>query len=291
MVQVPEGLKTKALEIAALLEKQGLKSYISCEPAYGACDLRDREAKELDCDALLHIGHTDFGIQPKIPVIYEPYEIEFNPLPLLERHIASLKKYKKICLLTTSQFLKSLDTTKRFLEKNKINTLQGTCGHTGIQGQVLGCDYSAAFSHENEADCFLFLGSGKFHPLGLALRTDKPVISLDFETGNLVDFSQEKGKLEKIKAFHIAQARDARTFGILLSTKAGQGSLQCAEQVKEKLEQKNKKAWILVMDEITPSKLMGMDMDILVNCACPRLNEDFSLFKKPILKPQDIDTL
>ena len=42
---------------------------------------------------------------------------------------------------------------------------------------------------------------------------------------------------------------------------------------------------------IIPEKLLGLNLDILVNCACPRMNEDFKLFKKPILNPEDIESL
>ena len=290
MIQIPEGLKTRALDIAKDLENKGLEVLISCEPTYGGCDLRDREAKELGCDLLLHIGHTNFGLTPRLPVIYEPYEIEFNPLPLLKKHLPALKKYKKICLTTTSQFFNTLNPAKNFLEKNNIKILIGDHSRAGTKGQVLGCDYEAALSNKN-VDCYLFLGSGKFHPLGLAMRTEKPVFSLDFETEELIDFEKEKTRLEKIKAFHIAEAKESKNFGIMLTMKEGQGFLKLAEILKQKLEEKNKNAWILVMDEITPNKILGMNLDVLVNCACPRMNEDFELFKKPIINPEDIDKI
>ena len=67
--------------------------------------------------------------------------------------------------------------------------------------------------------------------------------------------------------------------------------LRRAEDIKKKLESKGKKAWILAMDQVTPEKIMGMKFDVLVNCACPRMNEDTKLFKKPILNPEDVDKL
>lgn len=289
LIQSPEGLKTKILEIAKMIEKEGAQVLISCEPTYGGCDLRDREAMDLGCDLLLHIGHTDFGVKPVMPVIYEPYEIDFDPLPLLEKHIKPLRNYKKICLVTTSQFLKTINTAKEYLEKHGIEVLVDKHKKANTYGQILGCDCSAALSQI--CDCYLYLGSGKFHPLGLALKTEIPVLALDFETGELQDYTQEKKRLEKIRVFHISQARDARKFGILLTTKKGQGFIKNAEEIKKKLESKNKAAWILVMDEITPSKIMGMDLDVLVNCACPRMSEDTTMFKKPILRPEDIDKI
>ena len=290
-LQAPEGLKTRILTIAKELEKHGLEVFISCEPCFGACDIRDLEAKELGCDLLLHIGHTDFGVKPRIPVIYEPYEIDFNPLPLLKRHLPELEKYKTICLFTTSQFLRTIEPAKDFLERNGIKISLGKHTRSGEEGQVLGCDYSATLPSEKEADCFLYMGSGIFHPLGLALRTEKPVLSLDFETGKLENMTKEKTRLERIKAYHIEQAKEARNFGILLTVKPGQMLLETARILKKKLESKNKNAWILTMDQITPEKILGLDLDILVNCACPRMNEDFELFEKPILNPEDISKI
>jgi 2-(3-amino-3-carboxypropyl)histidine synthase len=289
-LQVPEGLKTKAQEIADKLESQGFCVFLSCEPCFGACDIRDDEASRSGCDVILHAGHTDFGVKTKIPVIYEPYEIDFDPVPLLKKHKQELK-YRSVCLFTTAQFTKALEAARGFLESEGIRTRTGEHTKSGKEGQVLGCDYSATASLEGQVDCFLYLGSGLFHPLGLALKTEKPVLSLNIETGKLEDRGKEKERLERIKAFHIERAKDASTFGILLTTKPGQMPLRQAEIIKSKLESKGRKAWILVMDEITPEKLMGVDVEVLVNCACPRLDEDFRPFKKPILNPEDVDKI
>ena len=92
-LQAPEGLKTRLQEIARQLEKKGLEVFISCEPCFGSCDIREHDAKTLGCDVLLHLGHTDFGVKSELPVIYEPYEIEHDVKPELEKHIPELKRY------------------------------------------------------------------------------------------------------------------------------------------------------------------------------------------------------
>lgn len=292
LIQSPEGLKTRIQEMARHIESSlSIDTLISCDPTYGACDLRDKEAKALGCDLLLHIGHTDFGVKPALPVIYLPYPIDFDPLPLLKKHIDELEPYKKICAFTTSQFLHCLEKAKSFLEASGKEVFIGKHHRAGTQGQALGCDYSSALPFEKQADCFLYLGTGLFHPLGLALRTEKPVFSLDFETQKLVNMEKEKRRLERIKAYHIGQAKEARKFGILVSTKEGQLFLGMAERIKKKLQAAGKHVWIVVSDEVTPAKLMGMEFDVLVNCACPRIDEDFELFKKPILNPADIDKI
>ena len=91
-VQFPEGLKLKIQEIAKELEKEGFKVILCLEKTYGACDLRDEEAKRLKCDAILHIGHSNFGVKSELPVIYWDYFFDINPLPILE------KEFEKILL-------------------------------------------------------------------------------------------------------------------------------------------------------------------------------------------------
>ena len=64
-LQLPDGLKQCAEEIANAL---GVESVTLAGSCFGACDLRDKEAKELGCDLLLHFGHADFGLKTELPV-------------------------------------------------------------------------------------------------------------------------------------------------------------------------------------------------------------------------------
>lgn len=290
-IQVPEGLKMSVLDLASCLGKNGINVVVSIEPCFGACDLRDQEAKDLGCDLLLHIGHSDLGLKAKIPVIYEEFRIDFDPVPLLKRNLGFLKKCEKISLMTTVQFIDSLEKTERFLESNGKVVYLGKPKRAKYPGQILGCDHSSATSVDKIVDCHLFIGSGMFHPLGLAMKVKKPVLFLDFESGKLAGFSKEKIKLEMIKFARIEKAKDLRNFGILISTKPGQIQLKPARSVKKKLESLGKHAWILAADNITPEMLLGLKIDCLVNCTCPRLTEDFKMFKKIILDPEDVEKL
>ncbi len=90
-LQVPEGLKTRVLGFARELEGKGVEVFISVEPCYGACDLRDREARSLGCDLLLHLGHSDYGVMSSLPVVYEEMAMDFDPVPLLKAHLQDIK--------------------------------------------------------------------------------------------------------------------------------------------------------------------------------------------------------
>jgi 2-(3-amino-3-carboxypropyl)histidine synthase len=144
---------------------------------------------------------------------------------------------------------------------------------------------------EDKVDCFLFIGSGRFHPLGLQENVSKPVFFLDLEKKNLTNFFREKGRMETLRIMRTQKAKDLKNFGIVVSTKPGQTNLGTAERVRDKLRSKGKNAYVLVADQLTPEKLIGLKIDVIVNTACPRMREDFEQFGKVILDPKDIDLL
>ncbi len=59
LVQLPEGLKPKALEIVDEIESQSnAKCFIWIDSCYGACDIP--ELKMIKVDLLVQFGHSDF---------------------------------------------------------------------------------------------------------------------------------------------------------------------------------------------------------------------------------------
>jgi len=276
ILQVPDGMKRKALKIADDLGDV----LIDCESCFGACDLAIQEAKVLGCDKIVHYGHSKI-IDTDIPVDYVELRQDYDPLPILKKH--SINE-RRIGLVSTLQFLDSLEKARKYLEeKGKIvNIGKGKFN----QGQILGCDVSAAKAIEEDVDAFLYIGSGNFHPLGLAMQTEKPVYFLDVEKGEITVVDKEKFLKQRYVA--VALAKDANRFGILVSVKPGQMNLELAKKIKKKLEEKGKKAYILVFNEIKPEKLIGLDLDCYINTACPRIAVDNrNEYRKPILNPDE----
>ena len=271
-LQYPEGLKLRIQEISKELEKKEFEVVICCEPSFGACDIRDEEAKRLGCDVILHIGHSDFGVKSKIPVVYWDYFYTIDPIPFLEKEINKLKEFGKIGLVASLQFVKAMESAKEYLEKiGKKVYVQKSLEYPG---QILGCNTNAAKNIENEVDCFLFVGAGKFHPLGVALSVEKPMFSLDLEKGIIYNLEEEKKKWMKNKLWHDAKLLDAKKVGIVVCWKQGQNKIEEARKLKKTLENNGKEVYILAFDRITNEKLEGLKFDCLVNMACPRLEED-----------------
>ena len=214
LLQIPEGLRTKALDIADGIDDV----LIYGETCYGSCDLPIHVAKALKCDKIIHYGHSKF-MDSEIPVEYKEIREDYDPVPVLENEIGKIKE-DKIGLVSALQFLDSLEKAKKFLESKGKKVIIGKGSFN--DGQILGCDVSAGKSIENDIDVFLYIGSGKFHPLGLALETKKPVWVLDVEKQEIKDLEELKEKFIKQRYAAIALAKDAKKFGIFVSIKAGQ---------------------------------------------------------------------
>jgi len=272
-IQFPEGLTLKIQKISKELEKEGFEILLCLEPCYGSCDLRDHEAKLMECDIILHIGHSDFGIEPEVPIVYWEYFIDIDPLHILEKEIGKLNKFEKIGLVTSLQFVPVMDKVKKYLEKiGKKIFVHKTLKYPG---QILGCCVYPAEIIQDKVDCFLYIGSGKFHPLGVAIKVDKPVFSLDLEKNEIISLEKEKMKYLKKKAWHNSQLEDAKTVGILVSWKKGQNRIEEATKLKNELEKEGKEVFMIAFDRITKEKLEGLKFDVLVNMICPRFDDEY----------------
>jgi 2-(3-amino-3-carboxypropyl)histidine synthase len=279
-VQFPEGLTLRIQEIAKDLEKNGFQVVVCIEKCFGACDIRENEARLLGCDTILHIGHEKF-FESKLPVVFWEYFIDVDPLPILKKEVDKLKDYKKIGLVTSIQFVKTIPIVKKFLEENGKKVFV----HKSLQhaGQVLGCNLEAAKAVEKEVDCFLCISAGEFYAAGIVTITGKPVLSLDLERKEIYSLEDFRKKLQKIIAWNKAQLKDAKKVGILTSWKKGQ---MCDDsfRLKKSLEMEKKEVFVFAMDEITPEKLEGLKLDFLINCACPRIGlDDISRYKIPLV--------
>ena len=153
-------------------------------------------------------------------------------------------------------------------------------------GYVLGCWAEPAKNLlENGCEAVIFVGSGVFHPLGFECK-----YVFDLETGAVRSIEKEQLRWQMRRHGRIAKAKDARTFGIIVSTKTGQKELlEKADNIKQRLEQSNKKAFIVIMDEVNSEILSQMKVDAFINTACPRIADDE--WSKPLINADDIDML
>lgn len=278
-LQFPEGLKRHSAEVVAALKDAGFDVMVSGDPCYGACDLA---LETLRCaDVLVHFGHAPVDEQPR--VIFEPWEMAFDAA-VLENALPFLKGTSP-GLVTTVQHVNQIPAMKRFLQSKGISCIvaEGS-GRTPFGGQVLGCSFAAA--RVSGVDEILFVGTGLFHPTGIAIATHARVIALDPLTGSAQEVSGES--LIRRRFAVIEKARGARTVGIIVSTKSGQQRMELARH----LARLSKDSVIVTMREISPDELLNLGFACYVNTACPRLAYDDQVrFPVPVLSPQEFEIL
>ncbi|NOR84924.1 diphthamide biosynthesis enzyme Dph2 [archaeon] len=279
LLQAPEGLKTRIQKISDAIEKKGIECIIHADPTYGACDIPDFAAKMLGCDLIVHIGHTKMINNSIVPVEYIEVFSNADILTLLKKHIDKLKKFKTIALTTTVQHVKKLEIIKEFLESKGHTVLIGKSKNLPYKGQVLGCDPTAAIV--KNADAILYIGSGTFHPLGITKATKTPIYVFDIETEELVNLKKEQELYEKKCILKVIKYNDAKNIGLLVSTKKGQFNENTSKIVKI-IKKEGKNAWILNMEHISPDKIEGMTLEVIVNTACPRIEDDL-VYHLPIV--------
>ena len=173
---------------------------------------------------------------------------------------------KKVGIVTTAQHKHKLKEIKEILEKNKIKA--------EIGGQILGCDVSAASKIKNKVDAFLYVGSGRFHPIGVQLETGKKVIMANPLTNEAkVLEKQEVEKIKKQQKGALLKFLSSKEIGIIVSSKPGQNKLKKALELKKKLNDKN--SYIFIADTINPDEFENFPfIECWVNTACPRFADD-----------------
>ena len=285
-LQFPVGLRTKAVELAQEIEaKAGVACLVSADPSFGACDIAD-----MPVDLIVHLGHAPMPHLRYHRVFF--YDLPGPPLtsfafvdaaePLLP---------KRIGLLTTTQFRGWLPQIKEHLEKAGHEVRIGEPDkRVAYAGQLLGCDYHTAEVVKDDVDGYLYIGTGEFHPLGVAFLTDKPIVIADPERGSARNLADLKDRILRQRWAAIARAHDAKIFGILVSKKIGQIRMEMAKDLKALAEKHDRQASIFLLDLVSPDMLEGYRVDAWVNTACPRIAiEDLLQYKQPMLTPQEFE--
>ncbi|MEM2713992.1 MAG: diphthamide synthesis protein [Candidatus Pacearchaeota archaeon] len=195
---------------------------------------------------------------------------------------------RKICLLYSIQYADFVKFVEGELRKLKFKLMKS---------QVTGC------SDIPNADTYLYIGDGLFHPLSIvksqldnAFENEK---SFELENKikpvyifNPLNLSFERLSEEEIKKqINLLKARwfnfnNATNYGIIVSIKPGQCRLEQALKIKEMLENEAKvkkgtskakavkvaraaRAWIFLTNNIQIEQLENFKIDFWINTACP----------------------
>jgi len=278
-LQFPAGLKRKAAGIASGLREAGFEVSVSGDSCYGACDL------SLDtlhfADVLVHFGHAPVEDRPN--VICELWPVDFD-IAVLHNALALLRS-TSISLVTTVQHAHLIPKMEQYLRSHGIDVhIAEGSGRTPLRGQVLGCSFTAAKAGPGPE--VLFVGTGVFHPIGIALASRKRVVALDPLTGNVQEVTGDTLMRRRFAAME--KVRGAESIGIIVSSKTGQQRMELARR----LAALSPRAVIVMMCEVSPDELLNLGFGAYVNTACPRLAYDDQVrFPVPVLSPQEYEIL
>jgi len=284
--QFPEGLKRKGSELAKKVEEAtGAEIIISGDPCFGACDL-DKTLLE-QVDILFHFGHAeleDTKLSGKVYFIETRSPVDIRPA--VEKAVSQLQG-QVIGLITTVQHVHKLPDACTVLKANGKTCVIGRGdSRLAYPGQVLGCNFSAA--RKEICDEYLYIGSGDFHPLGVALSTKKRVLAADPFSGEVREV--DPSRILRQRSAVIAKSLDAEVFGIIVSSKNGQERMELASSLKALAKKHGKEAHVILIDLITPEQLLQFKVDAFVNTACPRLAiDEVGRFPSPMLTPQEFE--
>ena len=284
-LQFPEGLKRRGPRVADDLRElvpDDVTIMLSGQPCYGACDLDTYLMKRTD--VFVHFGHSPMKDSDK--VIYVPLFSNVEVIPILEESLETLQppeETPEVGLVTTAQHMNRFSEMADYLETQgyTVHTRRGDDRLTH-EGQVLGCNYAAA---DIDADQVLYVGGGKFHPLGLAMEHREKTVVIADPVNNAVSIADAEQFLKQRYAT-VHKAMDADSWGVIFCTKIGQGRWEKAEEIVEN----NDDAYLITMDEITPDRLLNFGLDAYVNTGCPRITtDDGPQFHAPMLTPGEYE--
>ena len=314
-VQLPDGLKRFAAEVASKISSFGVETIVSGGPCHGACDVDERLLELVD--VLFHFGHSEFLVGGACELggggaalvrraaercgrlrsairercVFLECRVHADVKPVVAE-AAKLLRGDVVGLVATVQHVHSLREARGVLESLGKSVVIGGAGVAGRlgrmrakhEGQVLGCDFSAAAFDCEEV---VLLGSGRFHAEGLSLYTGKRVIVADPLGGGVEEVTPRQLLAKRIAAVERASA--ARRLGVIVGAKPGQFDLKAALRTLRLARREGLEAYLIYMDEVTRERLLAFDVDAFVSTACPRLVEDFHGFEKPVVTPLEFE--
>ena len=182
LVQLPEGLMGYADIIAEEIERRsGGEAAIYHDPTYGACDI-PMWMLDAGYDLIVHVGHSPMPSLEQGGVLFVEARMEMLDIRGLDELDAVLEGLDPgvVAITATVQYLDLIEPLKDWLEERRTTVLlnAGTT-RTAHRGQVLGCNFSAA----RGGDAVLFIGSGRFHPIGIHRSTGRDVVCYNPATG------------------------------------------------------------------------------------------------------------
>ena len=240
-----------------------------------------------EVDLMLHLGHAELGEAPD-KVIFLEARMKEDLGTWWKRRPESSRRREWGSPLLFSMSTSSMGRWQA-LKEHGIEGLSGpAAGGLSIPDRSWAAATASARALNVEE--YLFIGTGKFHPLGIALATGKRVVAADPVTGEVSEIDTDPMLRRRFGA--IARAADAKSFAVLVSKKPGQKRMELAERIKALGEAGGREMFLVYLDNIEPDRLLNLGAEAAVSTACPRVAlDDAAKYKIPILTPPEFEVL
>jgi|TARA_B100001245_G_scaffold236374_1_gene227079 2-(3-amino-3-carboxypropyl)histidine synthase len=292
-LSAPDGLMIYLEDIASRITKEfNIDVFIMGDTCYGSCDSTNFEAKRIGAELAFNIGHTiSFEKLGDRTIMIDAFDnISFDEA--IENSMDVLKQFKKIGIVTFSQYLHQLESIKRKFEENGVNVIVGKGGGQLRDGQVFGCEFYPAFYIRDEVDAFVVLGNSNFHGIGVSLSSGKPTFMIDPYSKEILDLEEISKDREKKAILSISKARYAEKFGLILGLKEGQFDTKKLLKIKKRLEEKGKTVQLIAMREVTNERMAYFkSIEAFIQMSCPRVSIDGYTFNRPVLSAPQAEAL
>jgi 2-(3-amino-3-carboxypropyl)histidine synthase len=288
-LQVPAGLIPEGPGLAARLSAgTGARVRLLARACFGACDVPSADEAP-DAEAAVVLGHAPIpNVRLPLPTYFVEMRDGAGDPEALAQTVRAAGLPERLGLVAAVQHLDLVDPLVAALARRGFDARTATGDRRlAYRAQALGCNYTGAETLRDAVDAFVFLGSGRFHPVGLAYAVDRPVYALDPRRGVLEPPIDREGLLRR-RLLTVASVRDAPRWGILVSSFAGQNRSATAEAMRRRAEAHGRSAETVVFGRLDPTDLVGQPFDAYVNTACPRIAlDDAALYPKPVLTPPE----
>jgi len=156
---------------------------------------------------------------------------------------------------------------------HKIKDIQSQIPDSLIAGQVLGCSADPCERIKDKVNAFLYIGTGKFHPVWIAIKTEKPVFCYNPDSKKLTTIEKKEiDAYNKKKMASLTKYLSSDKIGILVSTKPGQNRM---DDAKKLAKNKEKDFYIFAFDTLSEFDLENFPfIQCWVNTACPRIADE-----------------
>nr|MBE5724742.1 putative diphthamide biosynthesis protein 1 [Cucujiformia] len=242
---------------------------------YGACCVDDFTARSLNVDLIIHYGHSCLvPMDPMngIKTLYVFVDIKIDPLHFIDTIQMNFLISKRLCLVSTIQFLSTLHGVAAKLREHgyKVTLPQS---HPLSGGEILGCTAPIL----KDVDAIIYLGDGRFHLEAIMIAN--PEIEGYRYDPYKKEFTREYYEYDAMNFFRkqaIERCRNAKKFGVIMGTLGRQGNPKVVEYLRSRLRKNNREEVVILLSEIFPKKLdLFGSLDAFVQIACPRLSIDW----------------